>query len=76
MGAEGGVSYKDDKWPAELTKMLPKDRPYLEYVELLRPGDVDSPQCGCRLGRRTYCDPSRPPTQDWRHHLLLWQHHG
>ncbi|KAK7927051.1 hypothetical protein PG985_004049 [Apiospora marii] len=53
LGAKGGVNYRDRDWDAQLSKMLPKDRPYLDAVvdgaggdlvarttRLLRPGGV------------------------------------
>lgn len=32
MGARAGVSYKQERWGAQLKKLLPKDRPYLDAV--------------------------------------------
>ncbi|KAK8127489.1 hypothetical protein PG984_008597 [Apiospora sp. TS-2023a] len=53
LGARGGVSYRDQDWDAQLAKLLPKDRPYLDAVvdgaggdlvartmRLLKPGGI------------------------------------
>ncbi|KAK7958193.1 NAD(P)-binding protein [Apiospora saccharicola] len=55
LGARGGVSYRDQDWDAQLAKLLPKDRPYLDAVvdgaggdlvartmRLLKPGGIMS----------------------------------
>ncbi|KAK8118916.1 zinc-type alcohol dehydrogenase-like protein YogA [Apiospora kogelbergensis] len=53
LGAAGGVSYRDKDWDAQLGRMLPKDRPFLDAVvdgaggdlvartvRLLKPGGI------------------------------------
>lgn len=55
MGAKGGVSYKDKDWDKQLSKQLPKERPFLDAVidgaggdilaktvKLLKPGGIIS----------------------------------
>jgi len=40
LGASGGVSYKNEGWEKELSKQLPKDRPYLDSIIDGAGGDV------------------------------------
>ncbi|KAI0396211.1 NAD(P)-binding protein [Xylariaceae sp. FL0594] len=67
LGAKGGVSYRDADWDAQLKKLLPADRPFLDAiidgtggdvvargVRLLKPGGVIS-SYGMTLG----------PKMDW-----------
>jgi NADPH:quinone reductase-like Zn-dependent oxidoreductase len=40
LGAQGGVSYKAEKWEKDLKTLLPKDRPYLDAVIDGAAGDI------------------------------------
>lgn len=40
LGAEGGVVYKDKDWHAQLAKLLPKERPYLDAIIDGAGGDI------------------------------------